>query len=407
VTHESDTGNNQIPEFLLGLGRAYTSANLLDAAEEVLAKIPRHHSLYKEAVLILLAIHNQRRNAQEIIRLSEELLNGGSDPLWPSRYMGIAYYWEGQTDAAKGWLWRSLAYLPDNFEVQRRLERVRPKIHPPRIKSLIRPSPRVGMTPHTVLDCIAPLLWEGRSVTCCFEDGFLFCDPTSSSASNIRRAFLDLAEHLYAEFGIYTGFLRYLPLEKARKCQPTRKVFFSKQPTLFDDLAWIEQLVWKEFEDHDIGRGLPRRSEEREGSVLGYPPCCVRWTMHTRGSGESIEETALTALIREECVSSFLGWDKIQPPEFAYFAFEFYPCGPRCAAAEQVGKDILARYVMADTTLAEFYRHHVLPLNKARMWSCRSAYQDFIALFNAHTYGASQTAWQKMCAAFKRLRGGQ
>jgi hypothetical protein len=163
-----------------------------------------------------------------------------------------------------------------------------------------------------------------------------------------------------------------------------------------------------ELEEQNIGSAPFLNYLEREGTLLGYPKCCVHWVLEHRRSNKSIEDAALAALIADQYAFSSDATN-ISSPEFAYFAFEFHPCDPRCEAAEQIGKSILTRYEKVDTTLSDFYRQHILPLNKAKICvrSEQYRYHDFIQKFDAEIYHKSHPGWQRFFRTTKRYLANQ
>jgi hypothetical protein len=256
--------------------------------------------------------------------------------------IGAAYYLLGRTSTAKLFFLESMTDIPDNSEVRRRLQSLRPLNHRPKIEALIMGGLEIGISPHVGLDCIAPILWGGRRVSCCFQDQILAHDETKTSESDEQNSYLKFASDLYQRFGIFSAFLPYVELSRDR-CVPLIKLFFSLDPSVFDRVDDIKQSAWSEFEKQGGESNHRLESLEKEGSLLGYPKCCVEWALRNRRSNKSIETLALTALIEEEYVCS-LEASKASPPGLAYFAFEFYPCDPRCIEAERIGYDVFEHY---------------------------------------------------------------
>ncbi len=368
--------SNSDPDFLIGLGALYLAQNLLDPAEEALAKIPSEHNLYGAAAEMQIEIHSRKGNFQELVLLGEELVIRGNNSTWLAAKIGAAYYRLGQTSAAKSFCLESMRDIPDNSEVRGRLRSLRPLNHRPKIEALITGGPEFGISPHVALDCIAPIIWGGRPTSCCFGDQLL----SNDSQADQRNFYLEFAAKLYQTFGIFTAFFPYVALNH-NQCAPLIKLFFSLDPLVFDRVEDIKQSAWSDFEKQE--RGSKHRLEylEKEGALLGYPQCCVKWAQSNRRSNKSIERLALTALIEEEYVCSLEGGEAV-PPGLAYFAHEFYPCNPRCPAAEQAGIEIFEHYKKTEALLLDLYCQYVLPLNKAKMYYPESRYVDFVNNFN-------------------------
>ena len=76
------------------------------------------------------------------------------------------------------------------------------------------------------------------------------------------------------------------------------------------------------------------------------------------------------------------------PPSTAYFAFEFYPCDPRCPEAEAVGQRLLSMYRAVDDRLADVFSSQMTNLNKSRVWNATDLkpYREFVQAFNGHWF---------------------
>ena len=372
-----DKQSNRSPDFLMELGKLYFSNGLLDSAEEIFAKIPKEHDLYMDAAKFRIPILSQKQKYQEVVDLGEELINKGDHSTSVIPIILGAYYCLGQTAKVKSYLLKMAESVPETNEVWDELQSIKPLNDRPNIETLIKTTDMFLIPPHTTLDCIAPILWGGRPASCCFRDQLsLF-----ALGDGDKKYYLQFASILYREFGIFTAYLPYIDLGDGKCVHYLLKLFFSLDPSLFERVENIKRLSWSELEKQEGESDHRRESLQEEGALLGYPTCCVEWALNNRRSGKSIENLALAASIEEEYACS------LEPvntalPEFAYFAFEFYPCDPRCMAAEEIGKDIFVNYNKAGTTLANFYRQHVLPLNKARIYALIIQYSDFTAGFN-------------------------
>jgi hypothetical protein len=79
-----------------------------------------------------------------------------------------------------------------------------------------------------------------------------------------------------------------------------------------------------------------------------------------------------------------------QRPSPAYFAFEFYPCHPKCKVAADRGLEIWKSYEAVSEELASLYRDYALRLNKARIISSAESYSDMMVQFHYWLYGESE-----------------
>lgn len=373
--------SNRGSDFLMGLGGLFVLYNQLEPAEEVLAQISPEDPAHIEATKFQIEIQFRKQNYKEMLRLAESYLEKIEIPEWLAMRIGIAYYRMGQVDAAKPYLIKGMENLPENSQVIDKLRSLRP--HPPlsRMEDLTRAVLEKYVTPHVALDCIAPVLCGGRAVSCCFDDQILPDGRPNHSELSERDFYLEFAATLYQKFGIFTAFLPYVHLS-LEQCVYLRKLFFSLDPSIYDLVEDIKKSAWSEFEKQEGEQSLRLEYLEKEGLLLGYPKCCVDWTLRNRRVNKPIEILALRALIEEEYASSF-GPVKKPFPELAYFAFEFYPCDPRCKAAEEVGHAILKQYKKTVTWMADLYRQHILPFNKAKVYYPDPPYTDFVVKFNS------------------------
>ncbi len=379
--------SNRSPDFLMGLGGLYVLHNLLEPAEEVLAQIPLEDPVHIEAAKFRMEIQFRKQNYQEVIRLAEKYLEEADLPGWLATRIGIAYYCLGQVDAAKSYLSKSAENFPKNTRVIDKLRSLRPHPSLPGMEDLIRAVLEKYVSPHVALDCIAPILCGGRTSSCCFEDQLFPDGRPGKSDLDEEDFYLEFAADLYQRFGIFTAFLPYVHFSPGQ-CFSLRKVFFSFDPSVYDQVEDVRQSAWIEFEKQEDQSSPRLEYIEKEGHLLGYPKCCVDWVLRNRRANQSIEILALRALIEEEFASSF-GPPKIPFPELAYFSFEFYPCSPRCNAAEEVGNVILKQYKKTGAGLTDLYRQHILQFNKARLYYPDHPYTDFVIKFNniiTHTF---------------------
>ncbi len=353
------------PEFLVGLAQAYVAAGLANAAEKELTKIPPVHSLYPLPMATLLQAMQQRSNHSGVLELGDRLLREGDSWSWVTTFMGCAAFMSGRYEEARKYFEPWFEWMPTNQEVTSALHSLAAGNLRPRLEILLPGAVQMGFSPHAVVDCLAPVLSGARPATCAFQDQFWLVNA-DWSAEDKRKAFVRLAEFLFSSFGIFTAFQRYMQCG-GEKPSAIGKIYFSFQRRLSDEVAGIETVVWEDAEATRSGSGKFPESIEREGLLLGYPACFTRWAAALRTNGGTFEGEATKALIREEGISRFLGVEKVPRPALAYFAFEFFPCHPRCNEAEGQGSEILRRYEQIDPMLAAVYRLHGLPLNRVQV----------------------------------------
>ncbi|MBE7414133.1 MAG: hypothetical protein HS130_02410 [Deltaproteobacteria bacterium] len=368
--------------FLLKLGGIYLSKNLFEPAVRVLTRIPESDAHYFEATEKLVQAYYRMSDFRNVIRRGEELLSkdtkGESSTYDIMGYLGTAYSHEGEKNLAKEYFLKDFSFLPSNEQIADRLKKLTPGSERSSIDRLLEELPSAGLTLHVLFDCIAPLLHETRQVTCCFLDQM---DEALFAFSH--NTFLVAAEMLFKRFGIYTAFLRF-----AQDSFGFCKVYFSFRPTLLQEVCELEEIGWKEFEESSDENKPSACQREKEGVLLGYPNCCVKWAGDLRRAGQSIEVEALADLIAEEYACSMEGPSKPRP-EFVYFGFEFYPCKARCAEAENIGRHSFAIYQKVDPAFSEIYRHYILRLNHAKIYDVpTSNYRYFLKNFNSEYYSA-------------------
>ncbi len=396
-SHPSETETPAVehdPAFLGRLGMAYLRAGLPEEALKAFSQISPDNPHYPKVLQALMKIHADAGNEEALLRVAEEAAKRGEQSYWPIRYLGLASYWRGEYARAAQCYWQSLEYLPTNAEVQASLAGLHSGRRRPEIRTLLREALFWGLTPHGLLDSIAPLLWGGRAVTCGFEDITLFIQQPETAPQQTRALFLALAGHLYEQLGVHTGFFRYLTWD-GKVCASMGKLVFSLDPSIYEAVAELEAELWAEFENLSGDPGCVQATVEREGALLGYPSCCRAWAQHARRTGPGFENTALVALIEEETKSEVAG-HCVPPPAFAYFAYEFYPCQPRCPAAEGIGMDIHKRYAASDPRLADLFAREMLSFNKLRLWHPTMRYPDDVRRLDAYLFGLSQTRWDRV-----------
>ncbi len=380
------------PEYLYRLGLEYYQQKLFEASADVLSQIPQHHPLFPEASFALAEAYFRCEEYQQVIDICENLIRliqkntkmtkVFTDSNLLADILGDSYFHLGRFADAMTHYQRLLSSLPANEEISKELATVQPGTDRPETRALIREGLRIGLTPHVVLDCLSPILWEGRPASACFTDQLTVLKPQDFSKPERQHMLKGLATYLYCRFGIYTVFMGYMELFALPGqvlCKPLAKVFFSLEPSLADQVKKIETLTWNEFNKQADSGGCRKESMQIEGNLLGYPKCCTEWAITLRGSGKSIEKEGLTSLIAEDMAAQI---EKKRPPLNAYFAFEFFPCNPRCTEAERIGKKLYANYLKNDKLLAELYYNHILPLNRKKIWETMTPYVQFTSSFD-------------------------
>lgn len=362
---------------LIKLGEIYLSRNLLEPAIRVLSRIPESDEYYCAAKEKLVRAYYQIGDFGNVIRVAEELLSKDvkkacSVPAIIG-YLSTAYSHEGKKKLAKKYIVESFSCFPTNKQIADRLRKLTPGSEHPMMDRLYEELPFAGLTPHVLFDCIAPLLHNARPVTCCFLD-----QMDDAVFDFHHNTLLGGTEVLFKRFGIYTAVLRY-----AQGSVGLIKLFFSLRPTLLQEVSELEELGWREFIENSDENPPSTHMREKEGMLLGYPQCCVKWASELRRIHRSIEVEALADLIAEEYICSTEGAQR-PGPEFAYFGFEFYPCQARCSAAEDIGKHMLETYLKFDPQFIEIFRHYILSLNYAKIYDVpTSNYKYFLDKFNS------------------------
>ncbi|MCX8116567.1 MAG: hypothetical protein N3G78_01380 [Desulfobacterota bacterium] len=376
--------NSKAPQasskYLLGLGAVFLMHGLIEASEEVLARIPREDPLYIDSVPFRIEIELGKGNYEEVIRLAELDLSTKEVPGWIARRIGIAYFQMGRLDEAKAYFQKEMGDFPSNSEVFDTLQPLLSSNPKRRLEGLFKAIRQGLLPPHFGLDCIAPLLCEGRAATCCFTDQVFSQSKPMDKNVSLKKRYLDFAYDLYKKFGVFSAFLPYVQIESGL-CVSLRKIYFSLDRSIFDRVEKIGQASWADFER--IKKGSPPLLEylEIEGRSLGYPECCVEWALTNRRQNQPIEYLALKSLIEEE-YSLFQSQVNPNLPLLAYFTFEFYPCSPFCSAAEGVGGKILKQFKREGSELSDLYHHFIFPFNKRRIFHSHMPYVQFVKDFN-------------------------
>ena len=381
-------------EFSLRLGRAYLDMGLLDAALSALVQIPDEGEEGQHACRLRLEVLARQGAHASVLELGRQLAKDVPESTWPWSYMANAAFATGDRARAEEATMRALAYLPSGQDVVSCLAEAEPGAEQPEPLALVRACADVGVGPHATIDCLLPVLWNARPTACLFEDGIEFVSGAAMETGDVQHGLLGLARYLFTQYGIRTAFLRYGAVGSGT-LSPMGKAYFSRTPDLHQAVDRLEHLHWEEFRRGE-GRGPASEQALRaEGALLGYPDCCVEWAARLREAGETIEAAAATALTYEEGTASVLEDPRVPAPAAAYYAFEFYPCDPRCLAAEARGHHMLERYTAAG--VADLVRDRVIRLNKWRIWQMGrvNSYPQFVRAFNAELFTASLPDWQR------------
>lgn len=385
------------PEFNLRLGYTFYAANLLEAAEEAFVRVPEESAKFTVAAGYLVSIYQQQGRHEELLRVARNLAANDGHNEWLNRCIGEAHFKSGRVDAAKEIWKQALAGYPSNDEIQAALERTQTKRTSPTAKQVFRDCLEVGLPGHTVIDCIAPLLMEAREVTCCFVDQTSPVERPSFLNDGEHARIMRFVDHLYREYGIYTALLRYLCIGST-DCAALLKLYFSKNGEIYRQVSSLEQSIWNTVDSGSQPVVGNKETVETEGVLLGYPSCCARWAKESRQAGPSIEYAGCTDLIYQEAASQHIGAAELPAPEFAFFAFEFYPCHSRCSEAERVGERIWSTYAKADEFLANTYRRYALSINmlNVRELSNRPKANEGVGALNTYIKTLSSSRLERL-----------
>ena len=392
----------QDSSYRLKLGMAYAEAGLRGQALEVLATIPLDDSHYPQAHRVVMELYADAREDEALCRAAKAALEVGVAPYWPARYLGLVAYRQGAYGEAAHHFRQAMEYLPTNTELCAVRQGVTAGTRRPEVRALIREAMAWGLRPHSALDALAPLLWGGRAVTCSFEDSTTFFAYTQDAPQNVRAWYLALARSLYAELGITMSIFRFLTCA-GETCALNGKLVFALDPAVVEAVTTLEAATWDVF----AGGGRPEGSAEmleREGSLLEYPACCTTWAAQARRAGATYEATALAALIEVQ-VQAAHGGASAYSTQPAYFAYEFYPCHPRCAAAEAVGRNLRAHYAAGDPRLGRLYTDWLLPFNAGKILRPTAGYRDYVRDLDAALFGLAQTPWERSTGWARRVVG--
>lgn len=398
MTHNMD----QEPRFLLALAAEYMKQSLLDHALDILAKISTtDEEAYHTAQSLSLRIHFLKKDFPRVIYLAEAF--GGAEKLHPglARDLATAYWNSGAKAMARQALKIASAYLPEISVVKEFLEsipsdQINRKLPDP--AELLEKSLQYYLGYHFALDNLSPLIYGVRSATCGFYDQIPLLARVEELPDNeLKEGYLSLVGLLYREFNVITVFGPYF----IHSGIPLIKLYFSKNFDIFARVQEIESHFWAEATPWPEGLGWDRYLEE-EASFLGYPECCSREIKNLRAQQKSYELEAKAKLIRQSLKSAFC--PDLPPPMDAFFAFEFFPCNPKCVAAETIGRHIAQRYQEASPWLGQIYKEAIIPLNKGIVFNSGMPYHNFIQGFDDHIESLLGELGEKL-ASYRKQRG--
>ncbi len=392
-------------DFALRLAKYYLDLNLPESAGRILSDLRKTSDKEPELRLLECECAVRTGNHDAVLGLGGQLAAERDDAPWLFSQLAHAAFVLGRRTEAAEAAWRALDYLPGNRDLAAILATERGGEDRPAVPALVRDCAQVGLSPHVTIDAVLPVLLDARPAACVFDDGVAFGKGSHFSHADRRDALVALTRHLYRTYGLRTAFCRYAAIGEATM-RPMGKIYLARSQALYEMVERVERLHWETFR---LGTGGPLGSERalaEEGRLLGYPPCCTAWAMERRGAGRAFEREALAALVLEECAARACEDAGIAPPSTAYFAFEFYPCDPRCPEAEAIGQRLLSTYRDVDERLADLFSKELITLNKSRVWNTSDLkpYPEFVHAFNGNYFTASLPDWQQ--AWLRRAEAG-
>ncbi len=370
-------------DFLLHLSAEYLRFYLPDEALAALTEIPDTAGLEAKQATSFMRIQalHQKNDLPKLIFLAETLSQDAEMPPHIAEMLASACWDVGLKDNAHQWLQKAFTYIPTLIEL-RELYKEKPKKSSrsktlPTLEEVLELAIGARLGYHFVLENLLPIVWHCRPATCCFQDQVkLLEDARGESAEILKKLHGTLAQVLYHAFGIHTAFFVHLASPKG---VPLVKLYFVTDPALLDRLEDLEELYWKAatpWQNEPIWQEIM----VREGDLLGYPECCSRAASSLRAQGGNFEKTALTQLLRETLKS--MHWPEVIPPSQAYYAFEFYPCSPRCPDAEARGLALENSYKDHSPLMAKVYEEMLLKCNQGPIFWPHTPYVQRIEGFD-------------------------
>jgi tetratricopeptide (TPR) repeat protein len=371
--------------FLLKLAMKYVNLGLFDQALEVLGQIPESETeAYLPAQYLTLHTHLMKNDYDLAITLAEALGGAENLPALAAQDLATAYWNTGFKAQARDALKSANWHVPGIQEMESILkdmspDRVKPK--PESIEAVLVTVSRLNLGYHFILENIAPLIWNSRPATSCFDFHIPFLVYTQGlHPSEAKKGHLAVATVLYLEFQIYAAFLPYFAAAgQGAPGIPQVKIYLSQKPDIFSRVRELENLYWDRATLNPDGGGWGGFLE-KEAELLGYPECCTRTNINLFTQGVDFKSGALADLVRENLRT------ETQPdlpfPHYAYFTFQFFPCHPRCSAAEALGHHLAECYQKGSSLMHQIYTHMILPLNQGFLYRQRMSYARFIEGFD-------------------------
>jgi len=375
------------PDFALRLAKHYLDLNLLETAGTVLSNLRTTSGDEPELRLLEFELAVRNGNHEGVLELGGHLAEEHGPTPWLCSRLAQAAFALGRRTEAEDAALRALDYLPGNRDLAATLATEQRGEDRPELTVLVRDCAKAGLDPHVTIDAVLPVLLDARPASCVFDDGVAFGCDSPLSLTDRREALVALTRHLYRTYGIRTAYFRYAAISGSRLV-PMGKIYFARSQALHERVHGLERLYWETFR---LGTGVQlgsQRALAEEGGLLGYPPCCIARAMELRQAGRTFEREALAALVLEEYAAQACEAHRMAPPSTAYFAFEFYPCDPRCPEAEAVGQRLLSMYRAVDDRLADVFSSQMTNLNKSRVWNATDLkpYREFVQAFNGHWF---------------------
>jgi hypothetical protein len=386
--NSTDQGHGEIEldqeaDFLLHLSQEYLRFGFSDEALATLADVSEmaDPEAKQAALLMQLQALHQKNDLPKLLSLGETLPEDAELPPHAAQVLASAYWLVGLKDKARQWLQKSFSYVPTVMEV-REFYKAKPEISPeekttPTLEEVLELAIKTRLGYHFALENLLPVVWRCRPTTCCFQDQVkLLADARGESPEILKKLHGAFAQVLYHVFGVYTAFFMHLSLPGG---VPLVKLYLGTDPALLDRVEELEELYWK--------AATPWQNEpawqeimEREADLLGYPECCSRAASSMRAQGGIFEKTALTQLLSE--VIKSMHWPEVAPPSRAYYAFEFFPCSPRCPDAEAMGLSLENCYQDHSPLMVKVYKEILLHFNQGPIFWPKVPYLQRIEGFD-------------------------
>ncbi len=393
--------------FMLRLAMKYVNLYLYDQALKVLGQIPETEAeAHQMAQFLTLHVYLMKKDFPRVISLGEDLGGPGNMPALAAQDLATAY-WNTETKAqAQEALKISNWHIPGITEIHDLLTDIPPdqiKPQPDSLEAVLEKASKLNLGYHFALENIAPLLWDSRAATCCLDSQIPFLVHTQGlHPSEAKRGHLAVATVLYLEFGVYTAFMPYFTAAQQNTLGiPYVKLYLSREPDIFARVQELENLYWDSATLKQAGPGW-QAYLEKEAALLGYPECCSRTNIDLFSQGLDFKSAALADLVQENLRSEFQ--PSLPSPYYAYFIFQFFPCSPRCSAAEALGQHLAEGYQKASPLMHQLYTKMILPLNQGFIYRHEMPYLKFVQGFD-ETLEARLGEFGQKLAQFRTGKG--